>query len=148
MSPRILVDADACPVKEIIVAQAKRRRIPVLMFIDVNHEIYDGYSEVTVVDQGRDSVDFKLIAAVRSGDVVVTQDYGVAAIALSKKAQVIHQNGMLFTQSNIDGLLNVRYENQKSRRAGKRTYGPKKRTRQEDESFNTAFGNLLDSLIE
>ena len=146
MSARVLVDADACPVKEIIVAQAKRRRIPVVMFIDVNHEIHDGYSEVIVVDQGRDSVDFKLIAAVKAGDVVVTQDYGVAAIALSKKARVLHQSGMLFTQSNIDGLLNDRYENQKSRRAGKRACGPKKRTRQEDERFDTAFGNLLDSL--
>jgi uncharacterized protein YaiI (UPF0178 family) len=91
-------------------------------------------------------VDFKLIAAVQAGDVVVTQDYGVAAIALSKKARVIHQSGMLFTQSNIDGLLNDRYENQKSRRAGKRTSGPKKRTRQEDERFDASFAALLDSL--
>lgn len=142
---KILVDADACPVKEILVDAAKKRRIPVVMFIDVNHEIHDGYSEVVVVDQGRDSVDFKLIAAVTEGDVVVTQDYGVAAIALAKKAKAIHQNGMLFTKSNIDGLLNARYEGQKNRRAGIRTQGPKKRTREEDDRFRMAFAELLDA---
>ncbi len=146
MSMKILVDADACPVKEIIVDQAKKRQIPVMMFIDVNHEIFDGYSEVVVVDQGRDSVDFKLIASVREGDVVVTQDYGVAAIALSKKASVIHQSGMQFTQNNMESLLNDRYESQKNRRMGKRTRGPKKRTRQDDDQFIAAFQKLLDTL--
>ena len=144
MSMKILVDADACPVKGIIVDQARKRRIPVVMFIDVNHEIHDGYSEVIVVDQGRDSVDFKLIAAVKAGDVVVTQDYGVAAIALSKKARVIHQSGMLFTGENMDTLLQDRYVSQKNRRMGIRTQGPKKRTKQEDDAFDVAFQQLLD----
>lgn len=144
MSRKILVDADACPVKGIIVDEARHRQIPVMMFIDVNHEIHDGYSEVIVVDQGRDSVDFRLIAAVKDGDIVVTQDYGVAAIALSKKAQVIHQSGMLFTGYNIDSLLQDRYTGQKNRRMGKRTPGPKKRSKQEDDAFAEAFRKLLD----
>lgn len=144
MSMRILVDADACPVKGIIVEQARKRRIPVAMFIDVNHEIHDGYSDVIVVDQGRDSVDFRLIAALKAGDIVVTQDYGVAAIALSKKAHVIHQSGMLFTGENMDTLLQDRYASQKNRRMGKRTQGPKKRTKLEDDRFSAALEQLLD----
>jgi len=145
MIKRILVDADACPVKEIIVLHAKKRNLPVIMYIDVNHQINDGYSEVVIVDQGADSADFKLIASIREGDAVITQDYGVAAIALAKKASVIHQSGMLFTKHNIDTLLNDRYNSQKSRRMGKRTQGPKKRTKQDDEMFEAALRKLLDS---
>lgn len=145
MSIKILVDADACPVKEIIVEQARKRQIPVIMFIDVNHQINDGYSDVVVVDQGRDSADFKLIAAVKAGDIVITQDYGVAAIALSKKAYVVHQNGMLFTQNNIDTLMNDRYISQKNRRMGKRTQGPKKRTKIDDDQFLAALEKLLET---
>lgn len=144
MIKRILVDADACPVKEIIVEQARKRNLPVVMYIDVNHQINDGYSEIIVVDQGADSADFKLIAGIREGDAVITQDYGVAAIALSKKASVIHQSGMLFTQYNIDTLLNDRYNSQKNRRMGKRTQGPKKRTKHDDEMFEAALLKLLD----
>ena len=105
MIKRILVDADACPVKEIIVMHARKRNLPVIMYIDVNHQINDGYSEVVIVDQGADIADFKLIASIREGDAVITQDYGVAAIALAKNACVIHQSGMLFTKYNIDTLL-------------------------------------------
>ena len=138
------MDADACPVQEILVAQARKRRIPVVMLIDVNHEIHDGYSETVVVDQGPDSADYALIARVRQGDIVVTQDYGLASLALAKKAQAIRPDGMLFTAENIDALLDERYRSQKRRRAGERTRGPKKRTRQEDERFEAAFARLLD----
>lgn len=144
MTRKILVDADACPVKEIIVREARQRRIPVVMFIDVNHEINDEYSQVITVDQGRDSADYKLIASIETGDIVVTQDYGVAGIALAKKAQVIHQSGMIFDGNNIETLLNQRYFSQKQRKAGKKTQGPKKRTKQDDDHFEQSFRKLLD----
>lgn len=140
---KILVDADACPVKSIIVDLARTNSIPVVMFIDVNHELNDGYSEVVIVDQGRDSVDFKLISRINPNDIVVTQDYGVAAIALSKKANVINQNGFLYTSNNIDTLLNARYQGQKDRRMGKRTSGPPKRNSADNEKFLNEFRKLL-----
>ena len=80
----IYVDADACPVKEIIVREAKKRKIPVTMVIDTSHELSDGYSRIITVDKARDSVDIKLINLVSPGDLVVTQDFGVAAMALGK----------------------------------------------------------------
>ena len=79
---KILVDADACPVKEIIVRQAKKRRIPVVMLLDTSHILNDGYSKVITVDKGRDSVDIRLANLLEAGDIVVTQDFGVAALAL------------------------------------------------------------------
>ena len=141
---RILVDADACPVKEIIVRMAKRRRIPVTMVIDTSHELGDGYSTIITVDKGADSVDYAITRMTSAGDIIVTQDYGLAAMILAKGASAIDQNGMIYTAENIDGLLERRYIGQKIRRGGGRTKGPKKRTRDDDERFEAAFGRMLD----
>jgi uncharacterized protein YaiI (UPF0178 family) len=141
---RILVDADACPVKEIILRMAKRRNIPVTMVIDTSHELDDGYSTVITVDKGSDSADYAITGMAESGDIVVTQDYGLAAMILAKGASAIDQNGMLYTGENIEGLLERRYIGQKVRRGGGRTKGPKKRTREDDERFEDAFEKMLN----
>lgn len=141
---KILVDADACPVKRIIVRLARAKNIPVVMFIDTAHELDDGYSEVVTVGKGADSADYALLSATARGDVVVTQDYGLAAMALAKGAKVLNQNGLVFTGDNIDRLLADRYAGQKIRRAGGRTKGPPKRTAADDEKFGRALLALLD----
>ena len=140
---KILVDADACPVKEIIVRIAKARGIPVIMLIDTSHELNDGYSRIIVVDKARDSVDIALINLVKEGDIVVTQDYGVAAMALGKKAKAINQNGLIYQDSNIEQLLFERHLGQKVRRAGGKTNNAKKRTKDDDAHFEAAFLTLL-----
>ncbi len=140
---QILVDADACPVKSIIVKCAKLYKIPVTMLIDTSHELDDGYSTVKVVDKARDSVDIALANLIVKGDIVVTQDYGVAAMALGKKAKAINQNGMIYNDNNIDRLLFERHLGQKVRRAGGRTSNAGKRTRADDESFEKAFIMLV-----
>lgn len=144
---KILVDADACPVKNIIVKVARENKIHVVMFIDTSHTINDGYSEVITVDKARDSVDIALVNRLFSGDVVVTQDYGVAAMALGKKANAINQNGMVYSDGNIDKLLFERHLGQKIRRSGGRTSGPRKRTKEDDVKFEEAFRRLLNSLM-
>jgi uncharacterized protein YaiI (UPF0178 family) len=141
---RIIVDADACPVKEIILRMAKRRNIPVTMVIDTSHELDDGYSTVITVDKGSDSADYAIAGMAMLHDIVVTQDYGLAAMILAKGASAIDQNGMVYTSENIDSLLERRYIGQKIRRGGGRTKGPKKRTREDGERFEGAFGKLLD----
>jgi len=142
---KILVDADACPVKEIIVSAAKIRHLSVIMLIDTSHELNDGYSEIVTVDKARDSVDFALIKRAKKGDVVVTQDFGVAAMALSVGAAPINQNGLVFTNDNIAGLLQERHISQKIRRSGGRTANHPKRTRDDNLKFEAAFKALLDS---
>ncbi len=141
---QILVDADACPVKEIIVRIAKQHNIPVTMIIDTSHELFDGYSTIITVDKARDSVDIKLINLLKKGDIVVTQDYGVAAMGLGKGAKVINQNGLIYSDSNIDRLLFERHLGQKVRKAGGRTNGAKKRTKEDDLNFENAFLKLLE----
>ncbi|HWT26384.1 MAG TPA: YaiI/YqxD family protein [Mobilitalea sp.] len=146
---KILVDADACPVKEIIEEVAMANQIPVLMFIDTSHILASEYSEIISVSKAPDAVDFALINRARKGDIVVTQDYGVAAMALGKGAYAIHHNGKVYTDSNIDQMLMERHIAKKSRRAGERVGGhAKKRTSVEDEHFMQAFHRLCEKAVK
>lgn len=140
---QILVDADACPVKEIIVRIAKKNNVPVTMLIDTSHELYDGYSTIITVDKAIDSVDIKLINILSKEDIVVTQDYGVAAMGLGKGAKVLNQNGLIYTDNNIDRLLFERHIGQKVRRAGGRTGTVRKRSREDDENFERSLLKLI-----
>ena len=94
---KIYVDADACPVVAIVEQIAKEYEIPVTLLCDTNHVLYSDYSEVVTVGAGADAVDFKLVSLCHKGDIVVTQDYGVAAMILGKGAYGIHQNGKWYT---------------------------------------------------
>lgn len=140
----IFVDADACPVKEIIVRIAKQYGLSVTMLCDASHILNDGYSKVINVEKGKDSADMALINLARSGDIVVTQDYGVAALALGKKAFAINQNGLVYSDENIDMLLFERHIGQEVRRRGGRTHGQKKRSRENDLAFEKAFVRLIE----
>ncbi|MDR3255497.1 MAG: YaiI/YqxD family protein [Synergistaceae bacterium] len=140
---KILVDADACPVKQIIVDFARRRGIPVTMLIDTAHELDDGYSTIITVDKGADSVDYALMGLLAREDIVVTQDFGLAAMVLGKGAKVLNQNGLVYTNDNIERLLFERHLSQKVRRGGGRTKGPAKRTKEDDEKFAEEFEALL-----
>ena len=140
---RILVDADACTVKQIIVRIGKQMKIPVTMFIDTSHVINDGYSTVIAVDKEADSVDFALIGTLSKEDIVVSQDFGVAAMALGKGAKAINQNGMLYTNENIDRLLMERHVSKKICRGGGKTKGPAKRTKEDEAHFEVVFEKLL-----
>ena len=143
---RILVDADACPVKQIIVRMARARNIPVTMLIDTSHELNDGYSTVITVDKHADSVDFALMGMLMREDIVVTQDYGLAAMVIGKGAAAINQNGLVFSDANMDKLLMDRHIGGKIRRSGGRTRGPAKRTREDDTRFEAAFEQLLSEV--
>lgn len=141
---KILVDADACPVKEIVVKLAKEKSIAVMMFIDTSHELYDGYSEIITIGKGADAVDIALINKTQSGDIVVTQDYGVATLALAKKAKAINQDGRIYNDANIDGLLFQRFLSKKVRKGGGKTSNPKKRTKEDNLKFEESFRKLLE----
>ena len=146
---KILVDADACPVKNLIEKIAKQHGIPVTMLIDTSHILTSDYSEIVLVSKAPDAVDFALINRTSRGDIVVTQDYGVAAMALGKGAYAIHPGGKLYTDGNIDVLLMERDIAKKCRRAGERVGGhAKKRTAADDERFVREFGRLCEKALE
>ena len=143
---QILVDADACPVKQIIVRLAKQKKIPVTMLIDTSHELNDGYSKIITVDKQADSVDYALMGLLTREDIVVTQDFGLAAMVIGKGAKAVSQNGLVFTNANMDKLLMERHIGQKIRRGGGRTKGPSKRTKEDDAWFEAAFERLLSEV--
>lgn len=139
---KILVDADACPVKNIIEKVAKINEIEVIMLIDTSHILESDYSTIITVSQGRDAVDIELINKTVSGDIVITGDYGVATMVLGKKAFAINQNGRIYTNDNIDILMFERHLSRIQRGAGKRGKKIKKRTREDNERFEESFMNL------
>ena len=142
---QIYVDADACPVVGIVEKIAEKYNIPVTLLFDTNHVLSSDYSEVIVVGAGADAVDYKLISICHKGDIVVTQDYGVAAMALGKGAYAIHQSGKWYTDDNIDQMLLERHLNKKARRSSHKNHikGPKKRTQEDDERFAQSFEKLI-----
>ena len=140
---KIYIDADACPVVSIAEKVAAKFQIPVTLLCDTNHILQSDYSDVIVVDAGADAVDYKLISLCTKDDVVITQDYGVAAMALGKGAAAIHQSGKWYTNDNIDQMLMTRHLNKKARRASHKNHvkGPKKRTVEDDKMFEESFEN-------
>ena len=96
-------------------------------------------------DKGTDSVDFALVNRVKPGDVVVTQDYGLASMCLAKCARVLNQNGLEYTADNIDALMLRRYENKKLLRAGKHPKGSPKRTKEQDAKFADTLEKIFSS---
>lgn len=142
---KVFIDADACPVVCIVEKIAEKYEVPVVLLCDTNHVLSSNYSEVMIIGAGADAVDFKLISLCNQGDVVVTQDYGVAAMALGKKAYAIHQSGKWYTNENIDQMLMERHLAKKARRAGSKNHlkGPHKRIAEDDQRFEESFERLL-----
>lgn len=143
---QIFVDADACPVTRIVEQTARERGIPCSLLCDTNHVLSSDYSEIRIIGAGADAVDFALINLCRKGDIVVTQDYGVAAMALGKGAYAIHQSGRWYTNENIDRLLMERHMAKKVRMGKGKHHlkGPAKRTQEDDDRFRESFERLVE----
>lgn len=145
--PTVLIDADGCPVVGLTIRICKGHSVPVLILCDTAHRIERDGAETLVFDKGADSVDFALVNRVRAGDIVVTQDYGLASMCLARRARVLNQNGLEYTSDNIDLLLDRRWQNKKLLRAGKHPKGPAKRTKEQDAEFARAFEALVRDCI-
>ena len=143
---KIFIDADGSPVVSITVDIAKEFDIEVMIVKNYAHQIYSDYAEVVSVDVTNDSADYYIANRVNKGDIVITQDYGLAALCLTKQAIPINQNGFIFTENNIDGMLNRRYIHGKLRNEGKKHSNPKKRKPQDDLNFEVGLVDLINQL--
>ena len=146
---KILVDADACPVVSIVERVAEKYGIPVVLLCDTNHVLQSEYSEVKVIGAGADAVDFALVGLCQKGDLVVTQDYGVAAMILGKGAYGIHQSGKWYTDENIDRMLMERHIGKKVRRSKSKHHlrGPSKRAAEDDTRFEESLERLIQKIL-
>ena len=144
----VLIDADACPVVDLAVALCNKFDISCLLLCDTAHILHKDGATTYVFDKGADSVDFALVNRVTPGDIVITQDYGLASMCLARKAHVLHQDGWEYTEFNISGLLEQRHAARKFRASGGRTKGPSKRTAAQDEAFARGLRTLLQQTLQ
>ena len=140
---KIYIDADGCPVVNLTVAMAKEYDLEVIIVKNYAHEITSDYATVVTVDIAADSADYYIINKIQKGDIVVSQDYGVAAITLAKEAICITQNGLVISNDNIDGLLHSRHMNQQLRKSKKHYSKIKKRTNQDNINFEHKLRGLI-----
>ena len=139
----VFIDADGCPVVDIAVRLAKQSGIECVIICDTSHVFEKQGAKTITVSQGSDSVDFTLINMIKKGDIAITQDYGLAAMCLARGAVPISQDGMIYSDSNIDALLMQRHTAKKIRMAGGRLKGPSKRTQEQNTAFEQNFIKLL-----
>lgn len=140
---RILIDADGCPVVDAAIACSRRHGVAVTLICDTAHHFEREGADTITVSKGADSADFRLVNLIQPDDIVVTQDYGLAAMCLARRARVLNQDGMRYTDQNIDALLLARHTARKVRMAGGRLKGPPKRTASQNEAFEAALEALL-----
>lgn len=140
---RILIDADGCPVVDIAIQIAKKHKIECLILCDTSHVFEKEGITTLTFSKGADSVDFALVNLVKPGDIVITQDYGLAAMCLARLAIPISQDGMVYTDGNIDALLLARHTARKIRNAGGRLKGSSKRTEDQNKTFSDKLVKLL-----
>lgn len=144
----VLIDADGCPVTEIVIRLCKKYCFSCTLLCDTAHEFHRNGAQTLVFDKGTDSVDYALVNRAHKGDLVITQDYGLASMCLSRGCRALHQDGWEYTPDNIDALLLVRHESRKYRNAGGRFKGPKKRTAEQNLAFEAALENLLQTSVQ
>lgn len=140
---KILVDADACPILGLLKCLQKERDCEIILVSDYFHDLQAYGLRHIEVSQEKDSADKKILSLVDKGDILVTNDLPLAAMALVKKAYALSFSGLIYTAENIDSLLYARHLNTKRRRSGERVKGPKKRNKQEDARFMEALLELL-----
>ena len=148
---KIYVDADACPVKNIVISEATKADLPVILVTSFSHystEVQPAGVETIYVDTGADAADYRIMKLAERGDIIITQDYGLASLGLAKGCTVLHHKGFLYTNDNIDQLLQTRYLSAMERKAGNRTKGPKAFTDEDRENFLHIFQKILKERME
>jgi uncharacterized protein YaiI (UPF0178 family) len=145
---RIIIDGDSCPVIEETKEIAQNNNIKLIVFCDYNHNINSSYGEVKKVDQSFQSVDMEIVNFTQENDIVITDDYGLASLVLSKKCLVINSKGIIYNNNNIDNLLMRRHINKKIRRAGGKHPSPSKRTKEDNKVFKKNLLKLIKNNLK
>ena len=140
---QIFIDADGCPVVDLTVRIAKQAGLDCVIVCDTSHVFEKDGAKTITVSRGADSVDFVLVNMIQKGDIVVTQDFGLGAMCLAREAIPINQNGMIYSDDNIDALLHQRHTAKKIRMSGGRLKGPSKRTPKQDKAYEKTLRELI-----
>lgn len=140
---KILVDADACPSREKIIGLANTYKVPIFLYCDFSHALESEDATIIYCDTSYQSVDMKIINDIQKGDILITQDYGLAMLALSKECLVFHVSGFRYEKGKIDKMMELKHQNAKLRRSKVHVKGPKKRTKEEERNLLTNLEKVL-----
>ena len=144
---KIYIDADACPVKDIIIDEGTKRDFEVTLVTSISHYSHKEDPpgvETIYVDNGQEAADYRIMKLTKKGDLLITQDYGLASLALAKGCTVMHHKGFMYTNENIDELLQTRYLSAQARKAGQLTKGPKAFTKEDKDKFRERFIRVIE----
>lgn len=147
MSATVFIDADGCPVVDAAVKIANRMGLACMILCDTSHIFNKEGAQTITVSKGADSVDFALVNRLKSGDLVITQDYGLAAMCMARGAVPVSQDGMIYSDDNIEALLLSRHTAKKIRMGGGRLKGNSKRTAEQDKQFEKVFCELCEKAV-
>ncbi|MCR8641966.1 YaiI/YqxD family protein [Paenibacillus sp. N1-5-1-14] len=147
---RVIVDADSCPVKHEIIAAGQANSVPVVLVASFDHVLKEAGDHVSIVqvDRSDQSADLYIANHIKRGDILVSGDFGLAAMALGKGAYAMSVRGQQYTNENIDYLLDRRHAQMKMRRSGKHSKGPKPFTDEDRKNFLQSLTRLLQILQE
>jgi uncharacterized protein len=145
----IIVDADACPVKAEIEQAGRQFGVQVVLVASFDHRMKESNDvKIVQVDRSDQSVDLYIANHIHEGDILVTQDFGLAALGLAKGSICLTNRGQQYTDSTIDFLLDRRHVAAKMRRGGKHSKGPKPFTEADRQYFLQGLTKLLSQLQE
>lgn len=148
---RFVIDGDGSPVKEEVIRLGKKFQLPVLIITSVDHytmKEYPDFVQFIYVDKGADRADYQIVKEIKPGDLLITQDYGLASLVLPKKARVFHHSGKEYLVETIDQLLMQRYIGGQMRKAGKRTKGPKPFTASDRQLFYEIMTDIVEEELK
>ncbi|MDO9533863.1 MAG: DUF188 domain-containing protein [Bacillota bacterium] len=143
---KIIVDADACPKTVLQICQklGPKYDVSVWTVANFNHDIKSDHH--VIVGNTSQEADLKILNITQKNDIIITQDWGLAAMVLGKQARCISPDGREYQSGNIDFLLEEREIKAKYRRSGGRTRGPKKRNEKDDRRFEASLEMILNNL--
>lgn len=158
LKPTIYLDADACPVTSEALDVARRNKLPVVIVGNATQNLArhlrrsdprqqtDGFWADTIrVGMGADAADFAIVQELQPGDIVVTQDIGLAAMVLGRRARAIGVRGRIYELATIDSAMEMRHLEKRVRRQGGRTKGPSPFEDGDRERFADNLQRLIDS---
>ncbi len=146
---RLIVDADACPVKDIIFTIAREYRIPVILVCSIAHAMPENeISEIRWVERRPQAADIEIINLSQPEDIIVTGDYGLASLVIGKKARAISFRGMVYQENRMDALLEQRYLSQKIRDAGGRMKGPAPFLEKDERQFDKSLRKMIQAVLD
>lgn len=144
---KVIIDADACPVKDIVTKETREKNIDVVLVSSLSHfssRELDSHVKAVYVDAGPDAADYKIVQLAEAGDIIVTQDYGLASLLLPKGCTVLHHTGFEYNKMNMDHMLETRHMSSIIRRGGGRTKGPKALSQDDKQKFTDLFIDALN----